>query len=95
MKRFFKAIFSWKGLVALLFVLFFVVPTIESWMLVSLRENAIRTLEQRRGSRLIVLIHRQESVNVLGIPVVSSGSVSDNATNQELAPSLRHPASNF
>jgi hypothetical protein len=51
-KRFSKAIFSWKGLVALLFVLFFVVPTIESWMLVSLRENAIRTLEQRRGSRL-------------------------------------------
>jgi len=77
MKRFFKAIFSWKGLVALLFVLFFVVPTIESWMLVSLRENAIRALEQRRGSRVIVLIHRQESVNVLGIPVVRYINIDD------------------
>ena len=77
MKRFFKAIFSWKGLVALLFVLFFVVPTIESSMLVSLRENAIRALEQRRGSRVIVLIHRQESVNVLGIPVVRYINIDD------------------
>jgi len=77
MKRFFKAIFSWKGLVALLFVLFFVVPTIESWILVSLRENAIRALEQRRGSRVIVLIHRQESVNVLGIPVVRYINIDD------------------
>jgi ClpP class serine protease len=77
MKRFFKAIFSWKGLVALLFVLFFVVPTIESSMLVSLRENAIRALEQRRGSRVIVLIRRQESVNVLGIPVVRYINIDD------------------
>jgi ClpP class serine protease len=77
MKRFFKAIFSWKGLVALLFVLFFVVPTIESSMLVSVRENAIRALEQRRGSRVIVLIHRQESVNVLGIPVVRYINIDD------------------
>ncbi len=29
------------------------------------------------------------------ITTEGNGSVSDNATNQELAPSLRHPASNF
>ena len=77
MKRFFKAIFSWKGFVALLFVLFFVLPAIESWRMVSLRENAIRALEKKRGSRVIVLIHRQESVNVLGIPVVRYINIDD------------------
>jgi ClpP class serine protease len=76
-KRFFKAIFSLRGLVALLFVLFFVVPVVQSWRIETLRENAIRTLEKNRGSRVIVLIHRQESVNVLGIPVVRYINIDD------------------
>ena len=76
-KRFFKAIFSWRGLVALLFVLFFVVPVVQSWRIETLRENAIRTLEKNRGSRVIVLIHREESVNVLGIPVVRYINIDD------------------
>ena len=67
-KPLFKAIFSWRGFVALLFVLFVVLPLIESWRVEAWRENAIRTLEKKRGSRVIVLIHRQESVNVLGNP---------------------------
>jgi Serine dehydrogenase proteinase len=79
-KRFFKAIFSWRGFVALLFVLFFVVPVVQSWRIETLRENAIRTLEKNRGSRVIVLIHRQESVNVLGIPVISG--LGDTAPHQ-------------
>ena len=76
-KRFFKAIFSWRGFVALLFMLFFVVPVVQSWRIETLRENAIRTLEKKRGSRVIVLIHRQESVNVLGIPVVRYINIDD------------------
>ncbi len=76
-KRFFKAIFSWRGFVALLFVLFFVVPVIQSVRIEALRDNAIRTLEKNRGSRVIVLIHRQESVNVLGIPVVRYINIDD------------------
>ena len=75
--RFFKAIFSWRGFVALLIVLFFVVPVVQSWRIETLRENAIRTLEKNRGSRVIVLIHRQESVNVLGIPVVRYINIDD------------------
>ena len=77
MKRFFKAIFSWRGFVALLFVLFFVIPVIQSWRIETLRENAIRRLEKKHGSRVIVLIHRQESVNVLGIPVVRYINIDD------------------
>ena len=76
-KRFFKAIFSWRGFIALLFVLFFVVPVVQSVRIEALRENSIRTLEKNRGSRVIVLIHRQESVNVLGIPVVRYINIDD------------------
>src|ERR1044072_1401180 len=76
-KPLFKAIFSWRGFVALLFVLFFVVPIIQSWRIEMLRENAIRTLEKNRRSRVIVLIHREESVNVLGIPVVRYINIED------------------
>jgi ClpP class serine protease len=32
------------------------------------RRDLIRTLEQRRGSRVITMIHRQESVGLLGLP---------------------------
>jgi ClpP class serine protease len=72
-----KPIFSWKALVALLFVLFFIAPAIGTWRLETLRERAISALEQKRGSRVIVLIHREESVNVLGIPVVRYINVED------------------
>ena len=34
-------------------------------------------MEKNRGSRVIVLIHRQESVNVLGIPVVRYINIDD------------------
>jgi ClpP class serine protease len=70
-------IFSWRGFFAVLFVLLFVMPAIANWRLESLREQAIRALEMKRGSRVIVLIHRQESVNVLGIPVVRYINIDD------------------
>ena len=38
-------------------------------MLATRRYRAIRKLEQRRGSRVITLIHRQESISLLGIPL--------------------------
>jgi ClpP class serine protease len=77
MRRLLAWIFSLKGLFVLLLILFFVVPAIESWRLETLRESAIRALEQKRGSRVIVLIHRQETVNVLGVPVVRYINVED------------------
>lgn len=77
MKRLLKWIFSWRGLLAILFILFFVMPVIASWRLESLRVQAIRALEQKRGSRVIVLMHRQESINVLGIPLVRYINIED------------------
>src|SRR5207244_12665887 len=77
LKRLLNWIFSWRGLIAVLVIVFFVAPIIESWLLEALREGAISALEKKRGSRVIILIHRQESVNVLGIPVVRYINIDD------------------
>lgn len=44
-------------------------PAIQRRVVESRRLNAIRNLEQQRGSRVILLIHRQESISLLGIPI--------------------------
>lgn len=44
-------------------------PAIQRRLVESRRLTAIRTLEQQRGSRVILLIHRQESISLLGIPI--------------------------
>ncbi|NJL49319.1 MAG: hypothetical protein HC929_20075 [Leptolyngbyaceae cyanobacterium SM2_5_2] len=44
-------------------------PAIQRRIVESRRLTAIRTLEQQRGSRVILLIHRQESISLLGIPI--------------------------
>jgi ClpP class serine protease len=86
LKRGLRWFFSWRGLSAVLFVIFFVVPVIETFRLERLRANAVAALEQKRGSRVIMLIHRQESVNVLGIPVVRYIDIND---SEELLRGIR------
>jgi ClpP class serine protease len=41
------------------------------------RVQAIRTFEQKRGSRTILLLHRQESISFLGIPISRFISIED------------------
>jgi ClpP class serine protease len=45
------------------------VPVIRKSMLDSTRLRLLRRLEEKRGSRVIVFIHRQESLSFLGFPV--------------------------
>jgi ClpP class serine protease len=56
-----------------LFWIFIVVsslqPVIQRRITASRRLAAIQAFEQQRGSRAILLIHRQESISLLGIPV--------------------------
>jgi len=56
-----------------LFFIFLIIssvqPAIQRRIVESRRLNAIRTFEQQRGSRVILLIHRQESISLLGIPI--------------------------
>jgi ClpP class serine protease len=66
---FFSPVPGLSEFIFLLIFLSFVVPFITQWMLGVRRLRSIRRLEQLRGSRVVTLIHRQESVALLGIPL--------------------------
>jgi ClpP class serine protease len=60
------------GLSDIVFLLIFLslaVPFVQQRMLTARRLRSIRRLEQKRGSRVVTIIHRQESVSLLGIPL--------------------------
>ena len=63
------AAFSIFNVLWLLFILSALIPAIRQRRLAALRVKLIRTLESRRGSRLITMIHRQEALSLLGIPI--------------------------
>jgi ClpP class serine protease len=56
-------------ILALLFVLFFLVPPLQQWALSMRRARALSALQRRRKSRVIAMIHRQETVGFLGVPL--------------------------
>jgi ClpP class serine protease len=58
-----------SSVVFLLFFLALLVPMFNQRQLAVRRYRAIKSLERLRGSRVITLIHRQESVSLLGIPL--------------------------
>jgi len=62
-----------EALLSQLFWLFFIflalMPMVRQRMLEAARLQMIRRLEKLRGSRVIVLIHRQEALSLFGIPV--------------------------
>ena len=60
---------SLGGLVALLFLVLFVVPVIAHRVLDMRRARALGALQRTRGTQVIALIHRQETVGVLGVPL--------------------------
>jgi ClpP class serine protease len=53
----------------LFFFLSFLLPGLQRRILVARRFRAIRKIEQRRNSRVITMLHRQESLSLLGIPI--------------------------
>lgn len=72
-----QRIFSLKGFLILLVVLLVLLPFIQNWRLDMLRNDALEALEKKRGSRVIALIHRQEMVNVLGVPFMRYIDIED------------------
>ncbi len=58
------SIFFW-----VLFFLFTILPMIKQQNIVRTRVKMIRSFEINRGTRLITLIHRQEAISLLGIPI--------------------------
>lgn len=52
-------------------------PVIKQRLLESSRSRLLETVEQKRGSRVILLVHRQETMSLLGFPVFRYIDVND------------------
>ena len=65
--------FDWNALVLFLFLLFLVfvviLPAVQKSRLQGARRSAFQKIERTRKSRVIALIHRQESVSFFGVPI--------------------------
>lgn len=61
----------------LIFIILFLIPTIQRYSKVSARASLLVRLGRMRGSQIITLIHRQEVVSFFGIPVARYIDVDD------------------
>lgn len=52
-------------------------PMLRQWLLNTSRVRKIMQIEKQRGSRVILLVHRQETMRLLGFPVVRYIDVND------------------
>ncbi|GIV05777.1 MAG: hypothetical protein KatS3mg016_1352 [Fimbriimonadales bacterium] len=64
-------------LVWIVFIFLAIMPMLRQRMLESARLSLIREIEKKRGSRVIVLIHRQESLALFGVPLFRFISIED------------------
>lgn len=53
----------------ILFFLLMIQPVIQQRLLLYLRQSLIETIERKRNSRVILIIHRQEMISFLGLPI--------------------------
>ena len=68
--------FFW-GLIWLFFMLSSLQPLLQQRMLEATRQRKIARFERKRGSRVIVMVHRQETMRLLGFPVVRYIDIND------------------
>src|SRR5262245_51366566 len=61
--------FDWFNLVWIFFLISSIYPALRKSMLNQSRALQFRRLQEKRGSRVIALIHRQETLSFLGFPV--------------------------
>ncbi|SDF01007.1 SDH family Clp fold serine proteinase [Sporolituus thermophilus] len=60
---------DFSGIFWLLFFVFTVWPMFKHQSIERARLRLIRQIEEKRGSRLITMIHRQEAISLLGVPI--------------------------
>jgi len=64
-----------------LFWVFFIIvalqPMIRQWIVNSARTRKIMQIESKRGSRVILLVHRQETMRLLGFPILRYIDIND------------------
>lgn len=68
---------NFTNLIWLLFLISTVMPMLQQYWVAAQRVRLIRKIERERRSRVITLIHRQESVAFLGIPIARYISIED------------------
>ena len=61
----------------ILFLIFSLQPLLRQRMLDTARRRALHRLELKRKSRVIVLVHRQETISLLGLPLVRYIDIED------------------
>ncbi|MBI4277035.1 MAG: ATP-dependent Clp protease proteolytic subunit [Armatimonadetes bacterium] len=65
------------NLLWIIFLLSTIIPMLRQRALDARRLSMLRQIEQSRGSRVITMIHRQESMSFLGIPIVRYINIED------------------
>ncbi len=65
------------NLIWVLFMLTLFIPYLQRRLLLAKRLSAIRSLEKKRGSRVITMIHRQETMSLLGFPITRYIDIED------------------
>ena len=65
------------NVVWILFLLQVFLPLLSKRILLARRQMAMRAIETKRKSRLITLIHRQETMSLLGFPVARYIDIED------------------
>ncbi len=67
--------------ISTIFWIFFIIaalqPLLKRRLMLATRQRLIAALEKKRGSRVIVLIHRQETMSLLGFPILRYIDVDD------------------
>jgi len=70
-------VFDLNSIIFLFFIAQFFIPLVQKRMLEARRQAAIRSIEQSRHSRLITMIHRQETMSFLGFPIARYIDIED------------------
>jgi ClpP class serine protease len=65
------------SLLWLFFIAQLLVPALQKQWLDVRRQNAMRSIEKARGTRVITMIHRQETMNILGFPIARYIDIED------------------
>jgi ClpP class serine protease len=69
--------FNFTDIIWIFFLLVTVLPMVQQRSIAMRRINILRRIESKRSSRVISLIHRQESISFLGIPISRYINVED------------------
>src|ERR1700704_5782166 len=68
---------GFADLLWLFFVISALQPAVKQWLLQAARARLIARIERLRGARVILLVHRQETMSLLGFPLMRYIDIND------------------